>query len=61
MKLFSSFCGPVLLCALAAFGPISPAFGQSDADFLAAKVAYDKAKTEARQAGTTAATTEKKS
>jgi soluble lytic murein transglycosylase len=42
MKAFPSICGPVLLGAVAAFGSISPAFAQSDADFLVAKAAYDK-------------------
>jgi soluble lytic murein transglycosylase len=42
MNTFPSFCRTLLLGAIAALGPISYALAQSDADFLAAKIAYEK-------------------
>ena len=42
MNIFPLLCRTLLLGVVAAFGPISPVLAQSDADFLAAKVAYDK-------------------
>ncbi len=42
MSAFPSICRIALLVAAAAFGPVAPALAQGDADFLAAKAAYDK-------------------
>jgi len=42
MNTLSSLCRTILLGAVAAFGPNAPVLAQSDADFLAAKMAYDK-------------------
>src|SRR5204862_1068835 len=42
MNIFPLLCRTLLLGIVAGFGPISPVLAQSDADFLAAKVAYDK-------------------
>jgi len=42
MNILPSLWRTILLGVVAAFGPILPALAQSDADFLAAKVAYEK-------------------